>query len=44
VLYGLCGDEIFVGQEAMFVDEETFVDFTHCKCSKEKGGCTRDPL
>jgi hypothetical protein len=41
VLYGLCGDEIFVGQEAVCVNEETFVDELS---SKEKGGCARDPL
>jgi hypothetical protein len=38
----LCG----VDQEAMCVDEETFVNevFVDELRSKEKGGCTRDPL
>jgi hypothetical protein len=35
MLYGLC-----VGKKAMFVNE-VFVDELR---SKEKGGCTRDPL
>jgi hypothetical protein len=39
----LCGDEIFVGQEAMCFDEAEVV--IGCNTGgQEKGGCACDPL